>query len=123
MEAEVMYDGEDEGILMKRGVIIRHLLLPGEVEEAKKLLQALYEEFGNRVYYSIMNQYTPMESARQKNCRKLNRRVTEQEYDEVVDFAIALGVENGFIQEGETAKESFIPSFDCAGVLPDIKKY
>lgn len=61
-----------------------------------------------------MNQYTPLEQV--KMIPDLNRKITEEEYDEVVDFAISLDVENGFIQEGETQSESFIPSFDYEGV-------
>ena len=61
-----------------------------------------------------MNQFTPLKNV--EKYPELNRKLTEDEYDEVVDFAIDLGVENGFIQEGETAEESFIPDFNCEGV-------
>ena len=104
----------DEEGRMKKGMIIRHLLLPGLVEESKAALRHLYETFGDSVFISIMNQYTPMEGV--LGYPELNRRVTEEEYDEVVDYAIELGIENGFIQEGETAEESFIPAFDGEGV-------
>ena len=78
------------------------------------MLNYLYETFGDSVFISIMNQYTPLSHV--ENYPELNRRVTEEEYDEVVDYAIELGIENGFIQEGETAEESFIPAFDGEGV-------
>lgn len=104
----------DEAGKMKRGMIVRHLLLPGQGEDSKAVLRFLYETFGDSVYISIMNQYTPLEGVREYP--ELNRRVTEEEYEEVVDYAIALGIENGFIQEGETAEESFIPAFDGEGV-------
>ncbi|MBQ9765881.1 MAG: radical SAM protein [Lachnospiraceae bacterium] len=104
----------EEGIMLS-GVIVRHLLLPGGLEDSKKVIKYLYETYGDEIYISIMNQYTPMKD----NLRmypELNRTVTEAEYDELVDYAIELGVENGFIQEGETAKESFIPEFNMEGI-------
>lgn len=103
-----------QGELMKQGVIVRHLVLPGCVEDSKAVIRYLYETYGDRVYLSIMNQFTPMGDPGQYP--ELNREVTQEEYDEVVDYAIELGVENGFIQEGETAQESFIPAFDLEGV-------
>lgn len=96
--------------IMQRGMIIRHLLLPGCLEDSKAAVRYLYETFGDSVYLSIMNQYTPLSHV--KKYPELNRRVTEEEYEELVDFALELGVENAFIQEGETAEESFIPEFD-----------
>ena len=104
---------DDEG-RMKKGMIIRHLLLPGYQEDSKAVIKYLYETFGDSVFISIMNQYTPL--SHMSSYPELNRSITEEEYEEVVDFAIELGIENGFIQEGETAKESFIPAFDGAGV-------
>lgn len=103
----------EEGIMLG-GVIVRHLLLPGGLEDSKKIIKFLYETYGNEIYISIMNQYTPV--ADLTKYPELKRRVTEEEYDELVDYAIELGVENGFIQEGETAKESFIPEFDMEGI-------
>lgn len=111
--AAVFYDDDEEG-LMKRGTIVRHLTLPGCMEDSKNVIRYLYETYGDRIYISIMNQYTPL--AHVKEYPELNRKITAEEYDELVDFAINLGVENGFIQEGETAEESFIPDFNCEGV-------
>lgn len=104
---------DDRGI-MKRGVIVRHLLLPGHVSDSKRVTEYLYRTYGNQIYISLMNQYTPMPAMAQDPL--LSRRVTEREYGRLVDYAISLGLENGFIQEGETAKESFIPAFDGEGV-------
>lgn len=104
----------DEEGRMKKGMIIRHLLLPECKEDSKAVIKYLYETFGDLVFISIMNQYTPLSHV--VSYSELNRTVTEEEYDEVVDFAIELGIENGFIQEGETAEESFIPNFDGEGV-------
>lgn len=104
----------DEEGRMKKGMIIRHLLLPECKEDSKAVIKHLYETFGDSVFISIMNQYTPLPHV--VSYPELNRTVTEEEYDEVVNFAIELGIENGFIQEGETAEESFIPAFDGEGV-------
>ena len=105
----------DERDMMKRGVIVRHLILPGHIKESKEAIRYLYETYGDQIYISIMNQYTPMPGI-EKRFKNLGRTITQKEYDEVVHYAIDLGVENGFIQEGETAKESFIPQFDDTGL-------
>lgn len=104
----------DERDMMQRGVIVRHLQLPGCLEDSKRVIRYLYEAYGDDIYISIMNQYTPLPYV--ACIPELNRRITEEEYDELVDYAIDLGVENGFIQEGETAEESFIPPFNIEGV-------
>lgn len=104
----------EEGIML-RGVIVRHLLLPGHLRDSKAVVRYLYETYGDGVYISIMNQYTPMPGIGEK-FPGLARKVTAEEYDELVDYAVSLGVENGFIQEGETALESFIPDFDMKGI-------
>lgn len=100
--------------LMQRGVIVRHLILPGCMEDSKNIIRYLHDAYGDTIYLSIMNQFTPLKNV--EKYPELNQKLTEDEYDEVVDFAIDLGVENGFIQEGETAEESFIPDFNCEGV-------
>ena len=102
--------------IMTEGVIVRHLLLPGQVSEAKRIVRYLYETYGDRIYMSLMNQYTPLDSLDASKFPELNRRVTRKEYGKLVDYAIALGVEQAFIQEGETARESFIPSFTLKGL-------
>lgn len=104
--------GEEE--LMKNGVIVRQLLLPGLLEDAKQIVQYLYETYGDRIYLSLMSQFTPL--AHVENYPELNRKVSRTEYDALVDYAIDLGVENGFIQEEDVAEESFIPDFNCEGV-------
>lgn len=108
----IFVDGEDS--LMLKGVIVRHLLLPGCEEDSRYLIRYLHETYGNDIYVSIMNQYTPMPNV--ADHPSLNRRISPEEYDRIVDYAIHIGIENGFIQEGETASESFIPSFDCEGI-------
>lgn len=106
----------DQNGLMKKGVIVRHLLLPGKVKEAKKIVEYLYKNYGDSIYLSLMNQYTPLPALEKEKYPELNRKVTTYEYEKLVDFAIDIGVENAFIQEGETAKESFIPPFELDGV-------
>ena len=100
--------------MMKRGVIVRHLLLPGHVKNSKNVLKYLYETYRDKIYISMMNQYTPMPTM--KDDPQLSRKVTDREYARLINYAISLGLNNGFIQEGETAKESFIPEFDGEGV-------
>lgn len=100
--------------LMQRGCIVRHLILPGQTKDSKKILRYLYETYKNDIYVSIMNQYTPLPHV--AGIAELNRTVTAKEYDRVITFAQRLGIGNGFIQEGSTASESFIPSFDCEGI-------
>ena len=107
--------GDNDLERMLRGVVVRHLVLPGHVEESKNVIRYLYETYGERIYISIMNQYTPMPGIEERY-PELGRKITLREYDEVVDYAIDIGVENGFIQDGETAEESFIPEFDITGV-------
>ena len=104
----------DEKGMMKKGVIVRHLLLPGHLKNAEAVVKYVYETYGNRVYLSLMNQYTPLPGM--EKWPEINRKVTRREYDRLLDYAVELGVENGFIQEGRTAEESFIPAFDCEGI-------
>lgn len=100
--------------LMKKGVIVRHLLLPGEAGDTKRILRYLHDTYGNDIYISIMNQYTPMN---QVACiPSLNRTITDQEYLRILDFAEKIGIEQGFLQEGPCADESFIPPFDGEGL-------
>lgn len=103
--------------LMKRGMIVRHLLLPGQVGESKRVLRYVHETFGNHVFISIMNQYTPMpQIISDLAFEDIARKVTDDEYERLLDFAEAIGIELGFRQEGETAKESFIPPFSGEGL-------
>lgn len=97
--------------MMKKGLIVRVLLLPGHVHDAKEIINYLYKTYQDDIYISIMNQYTPITTC---SYTELNRRVTEAEYEEVINYALTIGVRNAFIQEGETASESFIPNFDTS---------
>ncbi len=100
--------------LLQRGVVVRHLVMPGHVKNSKEVIRYLYNTYGNRILISIMNQYTPMSQV--ENHALLGRRVTKREYEKVVDYALELGVECGYIQEGKAARQSFIPEFDGEGV-------
>ena len=104
----------DERGIMTKGVIVRHLMLPGGIKDSKAVVNYLYETYGDQIYISLMNQYTPLPHV--ADYPEIDRKLKKFEYDRLVDYAISLGVENGFIQEGETAKESFIPAFTNEGV-------
>lgn len=114
---EAVFD-EDSG-LIKKGVIVRHLVLPGHIKETCEVLEYLYNRYGDSIYVSIMNQYTPFEERLKTVAApsELLRKVTKREYERVIDFALDLGIKNGFTQEGKAASESFIPSFsDYEGI-------
>ena len=100
--------------LMQRGMIVRHLLLPGQTKDSKRILRYLHETYGDYIYISIMNQYTPLPQV--ADIETLNRTVTPEEYDRVLRFAERIGIEQGFRQEGTAASESFIPEFDERGL-------
>lgn len=123
LEAMVEIAGEpvfDKDGMMQKGVIVRHLLLPGHKKNAKDVIRYVYENYGDRVYISLMNQYTPFERLKEReDCKELCRRVTKREYENVLDYMIGLGVKNAFIQEGDTAKESFIPDFEEGNIASD----
>ncbi|MBE5875437.1 MAG: radical SAM protein [Lachnospiraceae bacterium] len=104
-----------EDDLLKRGVVVRHMILPGNTRDSKAVLKYLYETYGNDIYISIMNQYTPLEAM--KDYPEINRRITPREYERVIDYALSIGIENAFIQEGDTATESFIPDFEDSVLL------
>ena len=104
---------EQEGYIRK-GTIVRHLILPGHTKNSLAVLEYLHKTYGNDIFISVMNQYTPV--WKQEKYPELNRKVTRREYEKVLNCAIKLGIENGYFQEGETAKESFIPKFDYEGV-------
>lgn len=103
----------DSDGLLKKGLVVRVLILPNHARDAKEIINYLYKTYGDDIYISIMNQYTPINNCKYDN---LNRKITDEEYDEVIDFAVAIGVKNAFIQEVDTANESFIPKFDCSKI-------
>ena len=94
--------------------MVRHLLMPGMLIQAKLIVNYLYQTYGDKIYISLMNQYTP--NGELQGYPEIDRKVTKREYRSLIEYADRLGVRNGYIQEGETADESFIPEFDCSGV-------
>lgn len=104
---------DDSTGLIQKGVIVRQLLLPGHVNDAKAVLKYLYDTYHDHVYISMMSQFTPIAL---KDYPEINRTVTKREYERLVNYALEIGITNAFIQEGDVAKDSFIPAFDCEGV-------
>lgn len=113
-EVRFVYDKEQDMDIIQNGVVVRQLLLPGQQEDAKQIVKYLHDTYGEQIYLSLMSQYTPL--AHVEKYPELNCKVERSTYDEYVDYAIAIGVENGYIQEEDVAEESFIPSFDGEGV-------
>ncbi len=107
------YKIDDNGI-MQSGVIIRHLVLPGQLENSKKVIDWVRENFNDGdILFSLMSQFTP-----NGECTKdeLYRRLTQEEYDEIADYLYDSGIEDGFMQELSSAKEEYTPEFDLTGV-------
>ncbi len=103
---KAVFNGEG---LMQKGVIVRHLMLPGLLFDTKKIIDYIYREYGNSIWISLMNQYTPMGNI----CKfaELNRSLPKRAYEDMIDYCAELGMENVFIQEEGTVSESFIPPF------------
>jgi len=103
--------------MMTRGVLVRHMTLPGCVEDSKRILRYLHTEYGDDILISIMNQYTPpQDKVFRTRYPSISKSVSADDYDELVDFALMLGIKNGYIQEGGTISESFVPKFDGEGI-------
>lgn len=116
-----------KGQLMKKGVIVRHLVLPNHTKDSRKILEYLNKTYADNIYISILNQYTPMpyiekivndESSKAFGMTELTHTLSSRAYNRVIDYALELGINNAFIQEGETFKDSFIPIWDYTGVSP-----
>lgn len=103
----------DENGLIKKGVIVRHLILPTLYNDSKDILKYLYETYQDNIYISIMNQYTPMGNIKYQ---ELNQPIRKDEYYNIIDYALDLGIKNAFCQEDETVSESFIPNFNFDGL-------
>lgn len=100
----------DENGIIKRGVIVRHLMLPHLLFDSKKIIDYLFKTYGDDIFISIMNQYTPLKTL-PKDFPELNETISKRYYNSLIDYALSLGIKNAYIQDGETAKESFIPEF------------
>lgn len=105
-----VYDGD----LLKSGLIVRHLVLPGHSDDSKRVIGYLYGKYGNDIIFSIMNQYTPVKKLKYN---ELNRVVSDDEYDDIINYAYGIGVRNCFVQDGESQSESFIPKFKGDSVI------
>ena len=104
---------DSQGI-MRKGVIVRHMIMPGHIEDSKRIIKYLYDTYHDSIIISIMNQYTPVRDSKFDN---LNRKVSEEEYNSVINYAYDLGVRKAFIQEGDTQEVSFIPDFDIFNAI------
>ncbi|WP_371876616.1 radical SAM protein [Clostridium zeae] len=104
----------DERGIISKGVIVRHLMLPGLLFDSKKVIDDIYRTFGDSLYISIMNQYTPMHKT--ANYPEINKILNPKHYDSLIDYALSIGVKNGFIQDSGTSSKSFVPSFKNEGV-------
>ena len=111
---ELVGSAKFDGDLMTRGMIVRHLVLPNFRRDAMKIIEWLYKTFGDKIFISLMNQYTPV--FRAAEFKKISRRLTTFEYNSVVEHAASLGIKNCFVQVGKTADEKFIPDFNLKNV-------
>lgn len=114
MIEQVGYPVFDDSGIMQRGVLIRHLILPDLLEDSKKILNWIKADLGEQAYVSLMCQYTPMFNA--GNYEEINRRLEDWEYDLIIDHFFKIGLENGFIQELESANSCYTPDFDLLGI-------
>lgn len=108
------FDNFNENLRMTSGLIVRHLLLPGEIENSKKVLSMLFERYENNIKYSIMNQYTPVINKDSKVAKKLPNLLhvpSAEEYEELLNFADDLGIKDYYWQDGQACTDSFIPEF------------
>lgn len=104
---------DQEGIL-KKGIIVRHLLLPECLEDSKKIIHYLYQTYQDKIFISVMNQYTPLEQV--KKIKELNHKVKKKDYDCLIHYAYDLNIQNAFIQDISSASKDFIPKFDLTGI-------
>ena len=98
---------------IKKGVIVRHLVLPHAINDSKQILKYLYERYQDNIYLSIMNQYTPIKYLKYK---ELNNKLSNKEYNDLIDYAVSLGIKNAFCQLDATSSKNFIPNFDLEGI-------
>lgn len=106
----------DKEMMIKRGVIVRHLMVPGLLFDSKKVIDYVYKTFNNNVFLSLMNQFTPMKESDLYSYPEINKTISSNVYDCLVDYALNIGITNGFIQEEGTCSESFVPIFDLTGI-------
>jgi putative pyruvate formate lyase activating enzyme len=100
--------------ILKKGLIIRHMMLPGLLFDTKKVVDWVKSELPKEVYLNIMCQYTPMGDA--LNYPEINKKLNKKHYEALLEYAIDSGIENGFFQEFESATSDYTPKFDLEGV-------
>ena len=114
MQKQVGGNTFDENGIMQKGLIVRHLVLPGNVSQAFRVMDWVKENLPEDTILSLMSQYTPCGNA--SEYPTINRKLSEREYNLVLDYAEKLGFENAFIQEPESSSTEFIPAFDLSGI-------
>jgi putative pyruvate formate lyase activating enzyme len=114
MLAQVGYPSFDSSGIMKKGVLIRHMVMPDLLQDSKSIIRWISEELGHQAYVSLMCQYTPMYKASQYE--EINRRLEDWEYEYIVDYFFRQGLENGYVQDYSSATTDYVPSFDLSGV-------
>lgn len=107
----------DSDGMLKRGVLIRHLALPGQQEDSRRILSAMRRQFGPEIWFSLMNQYTPPSESNPLLPADFKNSLTDSEYEDLIAYALSLGLSNGFVQERGTASDLYIPLFNLDGVL------
>ena len=117
-QPECVFEETEEGSMLKRGVVIRHLLMPGMLIQAKLIIKYLHDRYGDKIWLSLMNQYTP--GGNLEEYPEINRLVSENEYRSLVKYAERTGITKGYIQDRTSADEDFIPDFDLSGVIERI---
>ncbi len=105
----------DKNGIMKSGVIIRHLILPGQLDNTKRVIDWVKDNFkDDEVLFSLMSQFTPVKSC---DLDSLNRRLTQEEYDEIEEYLFKSGIEDGFMQELSSASEEYVPPFELGDYI------
>ncbi len=113
-----VFDGE---FMMKKGVVVRHLILPEHGDDSKKVLDFI-AELDSSLYVSLMGQYFPTKMIDKTQYAELQRRLTQPEYDDVLNHFFEIGLENGFMQELESAVEDYVPEFDLKELQSFVEK-
>ena len=103
---------DNDGI-MEKGMIIRHLMLPGEAENTLDVIDFVSSQFGDNVIFSLMSQFTPTHGC---NIPELSRTISEEEYNKAVDYMYLCGMDNAYVQDFSSAKKEYTPPFDLSGV-------
>ena len=111
MERQVGIPKLDKNGMIKRGLIVRHLVMPNNIQNSKKVLKWLKENLQDGVYISVMTQYFP--TYRAKEFEEINRKISKKEYDDIENYILELDIENGYMQDfSEEDEEQYVPKWD-----------